>query len=192
MSYHNSIIRSSISELPQGTGHPLCFVGLGSNLVHGGRSPEATLQMAFAELAALSDYPVAVSSLWKTAALDCPPDSPPFVNAVLALLPRATRPEEMLMALQKIELQFGRVRSALQNEPRVLDLDLLLFGSELRQTTTLELPHPRLHLRRFVLEPLAEVAPRLVPPGQTLDVEDLLEVAECQGNLQRINIVAAL
>jgi len=129
-----------------------------------------------AQLETLSGAPLVKSSLWQTAPIDCPPGSPPFVNAVVAITPRrGETPESLLEQLQDLERKFGRQRKGVQNEPRPLDLDLIFFGDELRGTATLILPHPRAHQRAFVLRPLSEIAPSLVLPGQDLTVRQLLE-----------------
>ena len=148
------------------------LIALGSNL---GDSP-ALIQRAFSELQKLSAMPIRTSSLWQTAPVDCPPGSPPFVNAAVALTPLAGEtPESLLEKLQALEKQFGRQPKAMLNEARPLDLDLIAFGSELRNTPELILPHPRAHLRWFVLKPLSEVAPEFVLPGQQTTVRDLLK-----------------
>jgi 2-amino-4-hydroxy-6-hydroxymethyldihydropteridine diphosphokinase len=169
------IVRGTIADIADESDIPVCFIGLGANLDSHSGSPEASLQAAFIELAALSDSPVVASSLWRSRPVDCPPGSPDFVNAVLAFRPRnASRPLQLLCELQQIENAFGRVRNGVQNAPRPLDLDLLLCGNLSMNTSVLVLPHPRLHLRGFVLAPLAEIAPGLVPPGQSLPVDMLL------------------
>ena len=122
-----------------------------------------------------SDRPILRSSLYETDPVDCPPGSPKFVNAVVALIHRADEtPEFLLKKLQALEREFGRQPKRLHNEARPLDLDLIAFGGEVRNTPELVLPHPRAHLRRFVLEPLAQIAPDLVLPGQTQNVSQLL------------------
>jgi 2-amino-4-hydroxy-6-hydroxymethyldihydropteridine diphosphokinase len=80
----------------------------------------------------------------------------------------------VLAKLQMLEKEFGRTQKKILNEPRPLDLDLIAFGNETRATAELSLPHPRAHLRRFVLEPLAEIAPDLVLPGQGSAAAELL------------------
>lgn len=123
----------------------------------------------------LSDMPLLRSSLWQTRPVDCPPGSPPFVNAVVGLRPRAgATPESLLARLQALEKEFGRRPKQVLNEPRPLDMDLIAFGPETRATPELTLPHPRAHTRRFVLQPLSEIAPDLVLPGQTQSVARLL------------------
>jgi len=84
-------------------------------------------------------------------------------------------PESLLLKLQTIENEFGRMRKTVLNEPRPLDLDLIAFGQERRSTERLVLPHPRAHLRRFVLQPLNEIAPDFILPGQSISVRELLK-----------------
>lgn len=123
----------------------------------------------------LSDEPLRKSRLIETAPVDCPPGSPNFVNAAVSLVPRkGETPESLLAKLQYLEKEFGRTPKVVLNEPRPLDLDLIAFGNEIRATPQLTLPHPRAHLRRFVLEPLAEIAPELLLPGQGKTVRILL------------------
>ena len=148
------------------------FVALGSNL---GDSRQTILR-AIDRLQTLSDQPLLKSSLIETAPLDCPPGSPNFVNAVVGLMPRAKEtPESLLKKLRVIEIEFGRQPKTVLNEPRPLDLDLIAFGKETRDTPELVLPHPRAHLRRFVLQPLAEIAPDFILPGQIKSVAKMLE-----------------
>ena len=107
--------------------------------------------------------------------MDCPPGSPKFVNAVAGLLPPVEEtPESLLNKLRDLEKEFGRQSKKVLNEPRPLDLDLISFGSEVRHSTELMLPHPRAHERKFVLQPLCEIAPTLVLPGQGKTVAELL------------------
>ena len=135
------------------------FVGLGANL----DDPRAQLLRAFDELAQVPQTSLAArSSLWQSAPLGYA-EQPPFVNAV-ARLETDLPAETLLEHLQDIERAHGRVRS-FNSAPRTLDLDLLLFGNEVRTTPKLTLPHPRMHERAFVLEPLLEVAPDVIIPG---------------------------
>ena len=148
------------------------FVALGSNL---GDSPEI-LRRAITRLGELSDAPLVVSSFWETTPVDCPPGSPLFVNAVVSLVPRTSEtPESLLEKLQALEREFGRQPKKILNEARPLDLDLIAFGAEIRNSPRLVLPHPRAHRRRFVLQPLSEIAPELVLPGQHKSVAELLQ-----------------
>jgi 2-amino-4-hydroxy-6-hydroxymethyldihydropteridine diphosphokinase len=128
-----------------------------------------------ARLQIFSDEPILKSSLWQTSPVNCPPDSPKFVNAVAGLLPREDEtPKSLLKKLRKLEDEFGRKPKKILNEPRELDLDLIAFGNEVRNSPELILPHPRAHLRRFVLQPLSEIAPELIFPGQTKTISQLL------------------
>ena len=158
-----SEVRSQKSEV-------LAFIALGSNL---GDSRQNVLR-AMERLQALSTLPLLKSSLIENAPVDCPPGSPNFVNAVVGLFPLAGEtPESLLKKLQAIEIEFGRQPKTVFNEPRPLDLDLIAFGLETRNTPELVLPHPRAHLRSFVLQPLAEITPDFVLPGQMKTVAEL-------------------
>lgn len=159
----------------------LAIVALGSNL---GDSRRIILE-AMARLQNFSDEPILKSSLWQTSPVDCPPGSPVFVNAVAGLAPRKEEtPESLLEKLRSLEKEFGRQPKKVLNEPRSLDLDLIAFGSETRPAAPkhnedgdepeLVLPHPRAHVRRFVLQPLSEIVPDLILPGQSKTVAKLL------------------
>ncbi len=140
-----------------------------------------------ARLQDFSDRPILKSSLWQTSPVDCPPGSPRFVNAVVGLVPRENEtPESLLDKLQSLQKEFGRQPRRILNEPRPLDLDLIVFGSETRDSPELVLPHPRAHLRRFVLQPLSEIAPDLVLPGQSRTVAKLLAELSSDEVLKRL------
>ncbi len=162
----------------------MAIVALGSNL---GNSREIIFQ-AMKRLQKFSSEPLLQSSLWQTTPVDCPPDSPPFVNAVVGLVsfPNET-PESLLEKLQQLEKEFGRVPKNILNEPRPLDLDLIAFGNEIRISEKLTLTHPRAHERRFVLQPLSEVAPDLILPGQKKTVNQLLDALTTDEVLTRIS-----
>jgi len=150
----------------------IAFVALGSNL---GDSDEIVSE-AVKRLEKFSDQRLLRSSLRQTAPVDCPPGSPMFMNAVVGLVPRAGEtPESLLARLKALEKEFGRQPRQVRNEPRPLDLDLIAFGNEVRSAPDLTLPHPRAHLRQFVLQPLADIAPDFILPGQTKTVAQLLE-----------------
>ena len=135
------------------------FIGLGANL----EDPCAQVLRAFGELARLPQSSLAAkSSLWRSAPMGHA-DQPEFINAV-AKLETALSAEALLDALKVVESAHGRKRS-FANAPRTLDLDLLLYGDEVRSSPRLTLPHPRMHERAFVLRPLLEIAPEAVIPG---------------------------
>jgi 2-amino-4-hydroxy-6-hydroxymethyldihydropteridine diphosphokinase len=163
----------------------LSYVALGSNL---GNSRQIILD-AMARLQNFSDSPILKSSLWQTTPVDCPPGSPKFVNAVVGLTPKKNEtPESLLKKLRGLEIEFGRAPKTILNEPRSLDLDLIAFGSETRNSAELILPHPRAHLRRFVLQPLSEIAPELILPGQGKTVSQWLDELDSEEELLKMEL----
>ncbi len=159
------------------------YVALGSNL---GDSRQI-IQRAMTRSQELSPRPLLKSSLWQTTPVGCPPGSPLFVNAVVGLMPRlGETPESLLEKLKAIEKEFDRQTKKILNEPRPLDLDLIAFGAERRATEKLTLPHPRAHQRRFVLQPLSEIAPGLILPGQTKSISELLAELRSDENVTRL------
>lgn len=147
------------------------LVALGANLSGpDGAPPIETCRRAAARLGAIAGMRrVALSSWWQSAPIPPDPGSPPYVNGV-ARLEGETTPETLLAALHAIEDESGRIRPR-PNAPRVLDLDLIDLGGRVRDASPPILPHPRAHLRAFVLRPLAEVAPGWVHPllGRTVE-----------------------
>jgi 2-amino-4-hydroxy-6-hydroxymethyldihydropteridine diphosphokinase len=140
---------------------PNVYIGLGANL--GDR--EATIRQALDLLAAEGDVEVvAVSSLRETDPLGYE-DQPRFLNGAAALRTELA-PRQLLERLQALERRLGRDRSGPRFGPRTIDLDLLLYGSEEIDEPGLQIPHPRVQERRFVLEPLAELDARLEVPGR--------------------------
>jgi len=139
--------------------HP-AYVGLGSNL----QGPAGQLESAFDLLATIPRTRlIRRSSLYRSAPLGGV-EQPDFVNAAASLLTRLTA-RQLLDELQQIELQRGRERGDVRWGPRVLDLDLLVYGSDRIEEPGLSLPHPGIAERNFVLLPLKEIAPGLIIPG---------------------------
>ena len=136
------------------------YVALGANL----GNPQEALQAALEDLRQTAGVGVtAVSSFYRTAPVES--SGPDYVNAV-AEVATTLAASELLHVLQRIENAHGRVRPVgVVNAPRTLDLDLLLFGKDTVVTPELTVPHPRMHLRAFVLVPLLEIAPDAVIPG---------------------------
>jgi 2-amino-4-hydroxy-6-hydroxymethyldihydropteridine diphosphokinase len=143
------------------------FVALGANL--GER--EAQIERALLLLSEHGQTVARRSSLYLTEPVGGPPQDW-YVNAV-AELDTELSPEELLRASLEVERAMGRVRTV-KDGPRSIDIDLLLQGSLVRDTETLVLPHPRMHLRRFVLVPLCEIAPSAVHPTLGLTMSELL------------------
>lgn len=140
----------------------MAYIGIGANLGDAKQQVQQALQSIshIAQCKLLKG-----SSLYSSAPVDAPANmhSPDFVNAV-AQVQTTLSAQALLDALRHIETQAGRVRST-RNAPRTLDLDVLLYGDEVINTATLQVPHPRMHERAFVLLPLVEVAPDVLIPG---------------------------
>ncbi len=144
------------------------YIALGANLGATLQANAQTIRDAIQAIHTLPNVQVTKqSSLYQTAAIESPtdtPKSPDYINAVIEIL--CTKPAYLLLEqLQKIEQAAGRKRPY-KNAPRTLDLDILLYGDEKINTETLTVPHPRMWQRAFVLVPLAEIAPQLVSAWQ--------------------------
>ncbi|MFT4175864.1 MAG: 2-amino-4-hydroxy-6-hydroxymethyldihydropteridine diphosphokinase [Luteolibacter sp.] len=144
-------------------------IALGSNL--GNRTGH--LQAARDLLLEISESPLLQAAIYRTEPVSCPENSPDFYNSVVEITFSGS-PFELLKLTQTIEKNLGRASQAIRNAPRVIDVDLLYFGDQVVESGPLVLPHPRLAQRRFVLQPLAEIRPELVLPGQQVSVSDLL------------------
>jgi 2-amino-4-hydroxy-6-hydroxymethyldihydropteridine diphosphokinase len=141
---------------------PTAYIGLGANLPSPAGTPEATMTAAAERIASLGRI-TARSRLYSTAPVGFT-DQPRFLNAVVALETELS-PRALLQGLLGIEREFGRDRAgSVPNGPRTLDLDVLLFGNLAVREPDLEIPHPRLAERAFVLVPLSEIAPQAHHP----------------------------
>lgn len=151
---------------------PRVGIALGSNL----GDKLANIRAASEHLRAIAvpGEPFLAASVYQTEPVHCPPGSPLFYNSVVEIAFEG-EPSALLALTQGIEKQLGRHAHPERNAPRVIDVDLLYFSSEMLDTGDLILPHPRIHERRFVLQPLAEIRPDLILPGQTLTIAGLLE-----------------
>lgn len=147
-------------------------IALGSNvgdrLAHMRAGRERVESLAFVE------PPLLASFLYETAPVDCEPGARNFLNAVIEVGVTAEA-TELLAHLRRIEHELGRPSVHSRNTSRTIDLDLLYFGDLTSDTQELKLPHPRMHERAFVLQPLADIRPRLVLPRQREPVAVLLE-----------------
>ncbi|MDI1314455.1 2-amino-4-hydroxy-6-hydroxymethyldihydropteridine diphosphokinase [Prosthecobacter sp.] len=115
----------------------------------------------------------ASGKVYETEPVDCAPGTQAFLNTVIEVEAECL-PQELHGHLKAIELALGRPEERERNSPRTLDLDLLYADDVVSDDPVLTLPHPRMHLRRFVLEPLADIRPELVLPGQQVSVAELL------------------
>ena len=146
------------------------YIALGSNL---GRR-ERNISAALNALETTKEIDVAkISSLYETEPVGGPDDQPRFINAA-AHLRTSLSPERLLAVCQQIESSLGRKREVPWG-PRSIDLDILIFADEIRSDPELMIPHPLLHERRFVLEPLAEIAPDLVHPTLDQTIQQLYD-----------------
>jgi len=159
-------------------------VSLGSNLPYLNRSPREVVLAAMESLRRISIDSEA-SSLYLSEPIDCPVDAEDFINAAMVLrLSAKTSARELLVVLQGIEADFGRQRSAAQNQARTLDIDIISYENQEFESVDLILPHPRAEQRRFVLMPLAQIAPEMVLPGQSANIAQLLAGLPRNDNVQ--------
>jgi 2-amino-4-hydroxy-6-hydroxymethyldihydropteridine diphosphokinase len=158
-------------------------VALGSNL--GDRLEN--LQAARRQIIGLADVqpPILSSGIYETEPVDCEPGALKFLNAVVEFDYEGD-PIHLLEQLVRIEEGLGRKRDHRKNVSRTIDIDLLYCGDREIDNERLQLPHPRMHLRKFVLQPLADIRPDLILPNQTRTVADLLaELGDC-GSVVRL------
>jgi 2-amino-4-hydroxy-6-hydroxymethyldihydropteridine diphosphokinase len=149
------------------------YIGMGANIPGPAGPPQATLATAVGRLSSIGRI-VCRSSLYSTEPIGFS-DQPRFVNAVVALETDLS-PAALLSALLTIEREFGRDRSAgIPNGPRTLDLDILLYGDFVLHESNLDIPHPRLAQRAFVLVPLQQIASNLTVVSLQRTVSQLLQ-----------------
>lgn len=154
---------------------PVALIALGANL----GDPIPTLDAAIERLRAFAESGFARSSIWRSSPVDCPPGSPVFFNAAVRFCPKPDEsPESLLRALLAMETEWGVRDRSRANAPRYIDLDLIAFGAERRDTAELLLPHPRAIDRKFVLAPLEEIAGSLCPFEDSRDIATLLRDLE--------------
>lgn len=154
-------------------------IALGSNLgdrLHNLRSAVDALRPHLVAGSTIERSPI-----YQTDPVDCPPGSEPFYNAVI-IVAYAGSAIEMLNVVQQIEQSAGRACASERavNAPRPIDLDLLYAGDQSLLAEPLILPHPRLHLRRFVLEPLVSLRPDRILPGYSRSLKGLLDSLQCE------------
>lgn len=155
------------------------YVALGSNL--GDRAGNLLLGVRGIMEAAICVC--RLSSIYETQPVS-QVEQPPFLNMVIEVGNPMPTPQQMMARLLRIEFLLGRIRD-IKDGPRTIDLDLLLFGEVESDTEFLRLPHPRLHERRFVLEPLVEIAPQLMHPTLKCTTTELLESLQDHASVKR-------
>ncbi|MFN2542578.1 MAG: 2-amino-4-hydroxy-6-hydroxymethyldihydropteridine diphosphokinase [Chthoniobacterales bacterium] len=129
--------------------------------------------------------PILASAIYETHPIGCEPEAGKFLNAVIEF-EFGGEPVELLDQLIGIEQSLGRERDHARNVSRKIDIDLLYFGDRKIEHERLQLPHPRMHVRKFVLQPLADIRPELMLPPQTKTVRDLLAQSDEGGELVRL------
>ena len=154
------------------TDYTIAYIGIGSNL--GDRA--GNLLLAVRSLIEASFIVHRLSGIYETEPVEIDTDKR-FLNMVAEIRVTNVSPSQMMARLLRIEYLLGRTDKSLK-KPRTVDLDILFFGDIQMESEFLTLPHPRLHLRRFVLKPLAKIAPNFVHPGLQMEIADLL--AECR------------
>jgi 2-amino-4-hydroxy-6-hydroxymethyldihydropteridine diphosphokinase len=160
-------------------GKDIVYLSLGSNV--GAR--EENLRAAIAALPGVGVEVRRVSSIYETEPVDLL-EQPWFLNCVVE--GETVRPAvELLRGLRELERQMGS-KKVVARGPRLIDIDILLYGRETINSAELQVPHPRMHLRRFVLEPLAEIAPGMKHPSWTGAAEDLLKGLADQGVVRKL------
>lgn len=150
----------------------LSYIALGANLEGPHGTPERALKLACDAMIDMGLIPLMRSSIWVTSPVPPDPDQPDYKNAVIAV-ETDLEPEILLKRLLLIEKAMGRVRSV-RNAPRVIDLDVIAYGSRVVEQDALTLPHPRMEGRAFVLLPLQELDPEWVHPVSGQHIKDLV------------------
>ena len=155
-------------------------VALGSNL--GDRLEN--LRAARKAILGLSNVkpPILSSAIYETDPVDCEPGANKFLNAVIEF-DYDRDPPSLLEELIRIEKALGRKRDHPKNVSRTIDIDMLYYDQRIIEDERLQLPHPRMHLRKFVLQPLANIRPGLILPGQTQTVDELASKVENSGEV---------
>ena len=161
--------------------HTTAYIGMGSNL--GDRA--GNLLLAVRGLVEASFEVTKLSAIYETEPLGIE-DGSCFLNMAAEVRVRRIKPSQMMARLLRIEYILGR-RDKTLKKPRTIDLDILFFGNEQIESPFVTVPHPRLHLRRFVLVPMAEIAPHFKHPTLKKEIHELLHACEDNGQVARWN-----
>lgn len=151
----------------------VAYIGLGSNLGDRLSALRAAVQALHVTAGVHVDLKHGVSSVYETSPVDVADSQPAYLNAVVRVH-TVLSPRDLLDSLLGIETSLGRVRGA-PAAARIIDMDLLLYDELHIHEPGLTIPHPRMHVRRFVLEPMAEIAPGLIHPGQAVNMTELAQ-----------------
>jgi len=161
------------------TDYTIAYIGIGSNL--GDRA--GNLLLAVRSLIEASFIVHRLSPIYETEPVEIDTDKR-FLNMITEIRVTNVSPSQMMARLMRIEYLLGRTDKSLK-KPRTVDLDILFFGDTRMATEFLTLPHPRLHLRRFVLKPLSKIAPNFVHPGLQMEIIDILDNLEDKSEVKR-------
>ena len=161
-----------------------CGIALGSNI----ENRLANLREGCKRASSLHEAgpPIQVSSIYETSPVDCEPGTTPYLNAVMEIN-FSEPPVALLDQLLRIEREMGRPSNRPRSSPRTIDLDVLYVGNLVLNNPEIIIPHPRLSQRRFVLTPLAEIAPELILPGHSRCVRTLLADLNDPGEVIRLH-----
>lgn len=165
----------------------MIFIALGANLPGPFGAPEITLEKAIQRLQASGLEIISRSNIWVTEPVPAS-DQPLYRNAVIGVK-TDLKPAELLTLLHVIESEFGRIRHN-RNEPRIIDLDLLAYDDLIIDQFDINLPHPRLQERAFVLVPLCEIAPSWIHPALNKTAQILLDNLEDRASISSMKIAA--
>lgn len=159
--------------------HKIVYLSVGSNL--GDR--KGNLHIAIEKLEEIGD-PVAVSSIYETEPVEVATTQPWFLNCAVKL-DTEKMPRQLISAILAVEQEMGRQRKQ-QKGPRTIDIDILLFGSSVIEIPSLTIPHPKLHQRRFVLEPLVEIAPDVRHPVLKRTIRELRDALPAGQTVRKV------
>lgn len=163
----------------------MIYIALGANLPSRFGAPAQTLSRAVEDIEARGVKVLKRSSIWLTKPVPYDPDVPDYHNAVIGVETNL-KPDDLLQLMLDIEHDFGRVRSY-KNAPRLLDLDLIAYHDDvITQAERLIVPHPRMHERSFVLNPLYEIAQNWVYPVSRHEIADLIQAVPAEQEAKKL------